>query len=523
MAFEDEIPERGQARTSRDGAPTQHPSAPAKSGAAGRRRARKATTPTKRAPSGATSSRPRPASAPAPPVATGDVIPLLVGLQRRRRFIIKSVNGSVSRIDHLIAEEIGFDRAKEKSKKAAFTKARAYRAAVEARGEDHQERDSQELPALAALDPLILAEMPTREAYGRQRDDLEAEMRRLARLLPGADFVAAARGLDWLGFGVLAAESGIPFADWRTVSGLWKHMGMAVIDGARQRGLTGKRKDEAEARKLFHPKERRGEVYAFLQDTMFRAQWRGARLACAACGKLSTFDGDEGVGPVCKCGAAGTADQILPAHPIGPYGAVYGRRRAATAHRVAETAHLESKDPKKWPPARCKNDATRVMAKALLRDLWRVSRGLPPRGCAEPNDAPAQSEIPGDGAPEGQLSLDDPMFGVLGQSPEIPGNGAAEDQDSRDAQMVFVLGQLTKIPGNGAAEDQFADDAQLRVVLGQLTRIPGNGAAGGQSSRDVPYKGAAGQLTEIPGNGAAEDHTATDARRSGVLGSKVAA
>lgn len=522
MAFDDEIPERGQARTTATASPRGSSSAPAKSGAAGRRRARQGPTPPSGPPSGATSSRPRRASAPAPPVATGDVIPLLVGLQRRRRFIIKSVNGSVSRIDHLIAEEIGFDRAKEKSKKAAFTKARAYRAAVEARGEGYREDDDHAHFALAALDPLILAELPTREAYGRQRDGLEAEMRRLARLLPSADFVAGVRGLDWLGFGVLAAESGIPFADWRTVSGLWKHMGMAVIDGARQRGISGKRKDETEARKLFHPKERRGEVYAFLQDTMFRAQWRGARLACAACGKLSTFDGDEGVGPVCKCGAAGTADQILPAHPIGPYGAVYGRRRAATAHRVAETADLDAKDPKKWPPARCKNDATRVMAKALLRDLWRVSRGLPPRGCAEPETS-EQSEIPGDGAPEDHVVDDAHVAFVLGQSPEIPGDGAAEDQVTADAQYAVVLGQSSEIPGNGVAEGHVLADAHLSRVLGQLTRIPGNGVAGGQSSRDLPYKDAAGQLTEIPGDGAAEDHTATDARRSGVLGRKVAA
>lgn len=522
MAFDDEIPERGQARTSRDGAPTQHPSAPAKSGRAGRRRARNTTTPTKRAPSGATSSRPRAASAPAPPVATGDVIPLLVGLQRRRRFIIKSINGSVSRIDHLIAEEIGFDRTKEKSKKAAFTKARAYRAAVEARGEDYREHDDHARPVLAALDPLILAELPTRAVWTRQLEDVKAEMRRLAQLLPDAGFVAGVRGLDWVGYAVLAAESGIPFADWRTVSGLWKHMGLAVIGGARQRGIAGKRKDETEARKLFHPKERRGEIYTFLQDSMFRAQWRGARLACAACGKLSMFDGDEGVGPVCKCGAAGTADQILPAHPIGPYGAVYGRRRAATAHRVAETAHLESKDPKKWPPARCKNDATRVMAKALLRDLWRVSRGLPPRGCAEPETS-EQSEIPGNGAPEDQHVNDAHVAFVLGQSPEIPGNGAPEGQNVRDAHSRSVLGQSSEIPGNGAAEDQVTADAQHAVVLGQLTRIPGNGVAGGQSSRDLPYKDAAGQLTEIPGDGAAEDHTATDARRSGVLGRKVAA
>lgn len=527
MASKNEIPSAGgaQARIIVTASPSETSSAPAKSGRAGRRRASTGTPPANASPSGATSARRKRAATPAlPPVTTGDVIPLLVQLQRRRRFIIKSVNGSISRIDHLIAEEIGFDRTKEKSKKAAFTKARAYRAAVEARGEGYREDDDHAHFALAALDPLILAELPTRDAYGRQRDGLEAEMRRLACLLPGADFVAAVRGLDWLGFGVLAAESGIPFADWRTVSGLWKHMGMAVIDGARQRGIAGKRKDETEARKLFHPKERRGEIYTFLQDSMFRAQWRGPRLMCDGCGKRTEFETREDGAPACKkCGMAGTADRILPAHPIGPYGAVCGRRRAATAHRVAETAHLESKDPKKWPPARCKNDATRVMAKALLRDLWRVSRGLPPRGCAELDASEEQSEIPGDGAPEDHVVDDAHVALVLGQSPEIPGDGAPEDRQAPDDHQSAVLGQSPEIPGNGAAEDRPRTDIHRAGVLGQLTRIPGNGAAGGQSSRDVPYKDAAGQLTEIPGDGAAEDHTATDARRAGVLGRKVAA
>ena len=42
--------------------------------------------------------------------------------------------------------------------------------------------------------------------------------------------------------------------------------------------------------------------------------------------------------------------------------------------------NLAASDRDKWTKGRCHNDARRIMSKALLRDLWRVWRGLPPRG-----------------------------------------------------------------------------------------------------------------------------------------------
>ena len=75
--------------------------------------------------------------------------------------------------------------------------------------------------------------------------------------------------------------------------------------------------------------------------------------------------------PVClKCGASHDPVDIIPAHSAGPYGEVYGARKAHTLPRVAATADLDDKDDNKWTPARCENDARRVMSKALLRDLW---------------------------------------------------------------------------------------------------------------------------------------------------------
>jgi hypothetical protein len=111
-------------------------------------------------------------------------------------------------------------------------------------------------------------------------------------------------------------------------------LGLAVIGGRAQRKVAG----EGAAEQGYSP-GRRSQIWAFCSDTMFRAQWRGA---------------DEAAG--------------LPARPIGPYGAVYAKRREATATR----------DPEEWTKARCHNDARRVMTKALMLDLWLVWRGLSP-------------------------------------------------------------------------------------------------------------------------------------------------
>lgn len=302
----------------------------------------------------------------------------LVNLQKSRVMTIKEVNGSVSRIEHLLVGQIGHDGT-EKTRKAAFARARAYRLAVERGGEGHIPDAAYGSSALSAYDPLIVQSAISRKQWPMLREDFEKDMVGIAKQLPAADYVAKVKGLGWLGFAVVCAESIIPLAEWRTVSGLWKHMGFAVIDGRRQQGISGKRKNAEEAMKMFHPKERRGQLYGFLQDSLFRAQWNAGKLNCALCGKPTKFEWKEDI-PICDvCDTPGFEDDVVSAHAAGHYGEVYERRRAHTAARVLETDDLDGKDPMKWTAKRCHSDATRVMAKALLRDLWRVSRGLPPR------------------------------------------------------------------------------------------------------------------------------------------------
>ena len=274
------------------------------------------------------------------------IVSELVELQRLRRFCIVSQSRCDRSIESLIASVIGFRiDGDEKERKTIFAQAKAYRLRVEKGGEGHKCHDTHAMRALASLDPMILANIAARAPWDAKRKQVEADMERLAKLLPVWPWVQSVRGLGAKGFAIIVGEAGIPIGDYRTVSGLWKRMGLAVIGGERQR----KKADREQAAAHGYSPKRRAEVWAVCSDSLFRAQWRGA---------------DEDAG--------------TEAHPIGPYGEVYARRRAHTAPRIEETADLPAGDPMKWTKGRCHNDARRVMTKALLCDLWGEWRAATP-------------------------------------------------------------------------------------------------------------------------------------------------
>lgn len=92
---------------------------------------------------------------------------------------------------------------------------------------------------------------------------------------------------------------------------------------------------------------RRAQIWSIV-DPMFKHQWAGDKDA-------------EGGNPV-KTGNA----VAVASHAVGPYGRVYGARKASTTDREG------------WTPKHRDNDARRIMTKALVEDLWRVWNGNPP-------------------------------------------------------------------------------------------------------------------------------------------------
>lgn len=280
--------------------------------------------------------------------ASAAIVSQIVELQKIRRFCIKSQSRCDRSIESLIASALGYRPDQdEKDRKALFRRAGAIRRSVEKGGEGHADSDAHSRSALSSTLHLIPLSAASRKLWDDRRAEVEKKMARLAEQLPVFPFVQSVRGLGAKGFAVLVGEAGIPIGDYRTVSGLWKRLGLAVINGERQRKKSGA---EDAAAHGYSP-TRRSEVWAICSDSLFRAQWRG---------------GDEDAG--------------TEAHPIGPYGEAYARRRAHTAPRVEATADLPKGDPAKWSKGRCHNDARRVMTKALLVDLWvawRQAEGLP--------------------------------------------------------------------------------------------------------------------------------------------------
>lgn len=285
----------------------------------------------------------------------------LVSLQRKRVLCITAVSRSERSIEALIATTMGYRLDDtDKERQAVFARAKTFRLAVEKGGEGQGLTDTHCEGALSAIIPLIIATHNTVGPWLELRKSVEAQLIAAAAFLPVCEFAKSVRGFGPLGLACFTAEAGIPIGEYKSVSALWKRMGVAVFSGKRQQKIRGK--DEAELNG-YSPR-RRAELWAFT-DSMFRNQWAG--------------DKDEDGKDPKKTGKP----IAVPAHAVGPYGEVYGRRREHTKARIEATADLDIKDPEKWTSSRCNNDARRVMSKALLRDLWRVWNGMPPRGSAE--------------------------------------------------------------------------------------------------------------------------------------------
>lgn len=289
--------------------------------------------------------------------ALAETIEHLVSLQRKRMFAITQKSRSDRSIEAMIAGTIGFRvEANEKQRKEVFAQAKAFRLSVEK--DEHAGKFSN---SLVEIVPFVIASAATRGTWDKLLKDAEKKMEDTAKQLPVYQFVRSVKGFGLVGLAAICAEAGIPIGDYRTVSGLWKRMGLAVIGGERQQRKRDKEKAEAHG---YSPR-RRSQVWQFFSDSMFKHQWRG--------------DKDEDNKDPKKSGKP----VAVPAGPAGPYGEVYGRRMAHTAPRIEATEDLKAGDVGKWTPLRCHNDARRIMSKAVLRDLWRVWNGLPPRGLAE--------------------------------------------------------------------------------------------------------------------------------------------
>jgi len=266
----------------------------------------------------------------------------IVELQKQRVFCIKSQSRGDRATEAFIARYLGYRSDMPPTERAAIWKrTAAIRKAVEkggqprrashgasapeASGDGHAVVENQILRAVAACAPIIMNSAASRLAWDNHRAQVEKQMRKLARTLPGYSWATTVKGFGDLGFAIVIGETG-DLGSYATKERVWKRLGLAVIEGERQQRKSGA---DAAAAHGYSPR-RRAEIWT-IADSLFKHQWHGAK-------------------------------EDIEAGPSGPYGEIYQRRKTHTATREG------------WTLGRRDNDARRIMTKALIEDFWKAWR-----------------------------------------------------------------------------------------------------------------------------------------------------
>lgn len=299
-----------------------------------------------------------------------EVVEQLRILQRRRRFFIQSKNANTSRVTHHLFGIMvsGHGELKEGERKHLWDEAERI---VTAYLDDKYLEGDDAVLAEDTKGDLNVARMMLEPARTRLKE-IVRDMECLARLLPVRDFQKRTTGLGELGLSALVGEAG-DFSKYPTDHHLLKRLGLTPFtrtDGVTRasstwRMLGGLSKDEwsddieTGYKGPGYRPQRRATVYADVEDSLRRAQWRGDKTH--------------------PSGKAG---------PIGPYGEIFGTYKARQLalneagafrelaeaiaaslkknHKLVPQANLDGK----LTPKHIDNRAKRYMVQRLVSDLW---------------------------------------------------------------------------------------------------------------------------------------------------------
>jgi hypothetical protein len=184
--------------------------------------------------------------------------------------------------------------------------------------------------APASADAWLAAYLSAMQPLQAVQAEAERLLAREVRKLPIYGWAKQVSGLGDLSLAAIIGECVHPPGSYRTHSALWKRMGLAVIEGGRQRRVTG------DAALLHGYNAERRAIMWNIGACLIKAQVRSVK--------------DE----------AGTKQASTA---IGAYGQLYLDRKALEATRTQTPAHAH-------------NRAQRYIEKRLLRDLWRAWRAL---------------------------------------------------------------------------------------------------------------------------------------------------
>jgi len=192
----------------------------------------------------------------------------------------------------------------------------------------------------------------------------EAEMVRLVKTHPLHLFQKSIAGFGDASLAIILAEAKWPLINYATPSRLWKRLGLGLVqcgDGPwKTQGRPGKSASKEEWIAHGYSPSRRAAVFV-MAESMLKHQHRPGGLNSKKTITLRSY--------------------------IGPYGAVYRHEKAKKLWLVrdcnkrikAKEPGYDIKSPEHWSRKRAHNHAMRLMSKALILDLWRISHGQEPR------------------------------------------------------------------------------------------------------------------------------------------------
>lgn len=168
------------------------------------------------------------------------------------------------------------------------------------------------------------------------RKDIEKQMVAEAKRLPVYSWVRDnVRGMEALSLAKIVGEAG-DLSKYESKGKLWKRMGVALVDGIRQGGLSNKTATKEDWIRHGYNRERRSDLFV-VGDSILKAQIR----------KVKDAAGED------------TGERVA----IGPYGETYLRRKAYELARDPEMT-----------PMHAHRRAQRYMEQRLLKHLWQAWR-----------------------------------------------------------------------------------------------------------------------------------------------------
>lgn len=194
----------------------------------------------------------------------------------------------------------------------------------------------------AAMSGMVNTAQASWHAFEVERKAHRKAAEKMVAQLPAWDRIKHVRGFSVWGLATIVGEVG-DVGDYPGPRHLFKRLGLAP-DECYPKG------EQRTGRMI--PRNSRGRIMGIIADPLFRAQWRGAR------------EGDDG-------SQRGNESQVdfdpvatsIPAHAIGPFGAVYGEAKVRQLAAGKTKGHAEKL-------------ARRTMVKALLHDVHRAWHGV---------------------------------------------------------------------------------------------------------------------------------------------------